>query len=299
MGRWSRPRRSSWRSWVEASSLRQAQDAGGSAPIPRTGGLRGQSIASPRREAAPSARRGVPRTARRRVPAPGPADPPAAVLSVAHRDGLPSRILVVDDGSEDDLAACLGPELAAARNEGLEWAVAGGVPGCRRCLECGCGAALFRRRVLQGICGPVCAAPGHGFARSLPLRSLKRILDRQRDKQRSTIQQSFWGGSAGTAGSDCALLPRHHRAQVFYLRTGQMAWTPSPKMISAFVPPAPRASPLSSLGVKVAEMERCHLSPPLPPVHQRPGFRITGRHRNGGMTRGQDNPSLARDNART
>ena len=39
--------------------------------------------------------------------------------------------------------------------------------------------------------------------------------------------------------------------------------------------------------------------PPLPPVHQRPGFRITGRHRNGGMTRGQDNPSLARDNART
>ena len=40
-----------------------------------------------------------------------------------------------------------------------------------------------------------------------------------------------------------------------------MAWTPSPKMISAFVPPAPRASPLSYLGVKVAEMERCHLSP--------------------------------------
>ena len=206
---------------------------------------------------------------------------------------------MVDDGSEDDLAACLGPELAAARNEGLERAVAGGVPGCRRCLECGCGAALFRRRVLQGICGPVCAAPGHGFARSLPLRSLKRILDRQRDKQRSTIQQSFWGGSAGMPGSDCALLPRHHRAQVFYLRTGQMAWTPSRKMIFSLRLTGSTSQPIEFPGGESGQDGEVSSFPPLPPVHQRQGFRITGRHRNGGKTRGQDNPSLARDNART
>ena len=56
-----------------------------------------------------------------------------ALASVRSQSLLPNRILVVDDGSEEDLAACLGPALAgielirranggpsAARNEGLE-----------------------------------------------------------------------------------------------------------------------------------------------------------------------------------
>jgi hypothetical protein len=298
MGRWSRLARSSGRPWLEASSLRQAQDAGGSAPIPRTGGLRGQSIASPRREAAPSARRGVPRTARRRVPAPGPADPPAAVLSVAHRDGLPSRILVVDDGSEDDLAACLGPELAAARNEGLEWAVAGGVPGCRRCLECGCGAALFRRRVLQGICGPVCAAPGHGFARP--------ATPQPEAHPRSAAGQAKVHHPAKLLG----WISRHARQR---LRSASppspcpgVLFEDGPDGVDAFAeddfslrPTGSTSQPIEFPGGESGRDGEVSSFPPLPPVHQRPGFRITGRHRNGGMTRGQDNPSLARDNART
>ena len=56
-----------------------------------------------------------------------------ALASVRSQSLLPNRILVVDDGSEEDLAGCLGSELtgielirranggpAAARNEGLE-----------------------------------------------------------------------------------------------------------------------------------------------------------------------------------
>ena len=138
-----------------------------------------------------------------------------------------------------------------------------------------------------------------GSLHALPLRSLKRILDRQRDKQRSTIQQSFWGGSAGMPGSDCALLPRHHRAQVFYLRTGQMAWTPSRKMIFSLRLTGSTSQPIEFPGGESGRDGEVSSFPPLPPVHQRQGFRITGRPRNGGKTRGQDNPSLARDNART
>ena len=154
-------------------------------------------------------------------------------------------------------------------------------------------AACFR-----GSVGPSAQRRGTG-SHALPLRSLKRILDRQRDKQRSTIQQSFWGGSAGMPGSDCALLPRHHRAQVFYLRMGQMAWTPSRKMIFSLRLTGSTSQPIEFPGGESGRDGEVSSFPPLPPVHQRQGFRITGRHRNGGKTRGQDNPSLARDNART